>query len=180
MGRFLPHVCAALATQLLLVGCMTYPTSRTFYEPNVVGGRLRNATACGFVHTRDTVEIGIGNIVLAVMVGSPREPRLRHSDLNVTVTIEGPRSGWQFNPSTLSIELNDPRQTLYPTATVRTDGAGLVLWTIHYPEPAGLADELTIVVKPNDLLVAGRPAEIPALHFKRVRKSDLFVASLNC
>src|ERR1700728_3946187 len=75
---------------LQLVGCAMYPTSRVFYEPTASEGTLRNQAARGYLHTHDTVERRIGDITLAVMVGSEKEPNARHPELEVTLVLEGP------------------------------------------------------------------------------------------
>ena len=90
------RVATLLILVLQLASCAMYPTSRVFYEPTASEGKLRNQTGCGYLHTHDTVEKRIGDITLAVMVGSEKEPNARHPTLEVTLILEGPTNSWNL------------------------------------------------------------------------------------
>jgi hypothetical protein len=179
-----------LATLLILVvqlaGCAVYPASRVFYEPTASEGTLRNQTGCGYLHTHDTVERRLGDISLAVMVGSEKEPNARHAMLEVTLVIEGPTNSWNLSTEMVSLILNAPAATLRPSSSATQAGPGptsnqqFIRWTLTFPEPAGLADKVEVSFEPGALSVRGKPIDVGPLHFNRVKRSDVYFASINC
>jgi hypothetical protein len=164
----------------LLGGCTVYPMSRTFYEPTSAEGKLRNQPGCRFLHTHDTVQTRVGDIDVSVMVGAEREPADRQPDLSVTVTIEGPAGSWELQTDKVTVVLE--RSGAILRRDLATDFAAPhgTRWTLHYPEPAGSEDRVEIRFEPGALVIGGAAVEVAPLHFRRVRKSDVYVGTINC
>ena len=168
-------IAISLAT-LQSTGCALYPTSRIFYEPAATEGTLRNQTACGYLHTHDTVERRFGHITLAVTVGSEKEPQTRHPTLAVTLVVDGPSDSWTLSTNSVLLVLNDPPTTLRPSSSDQWFDR----WTLTYPTPAGYSDERRAGFEPGALVEKGKPIELPPMHFHRVKKTDVYFGSINC
>jgi hypothetical protein len=161
-------------------------TSRVFYEPTASEGTLRNQTGCGYLHTHDTVERRFGDMTLAVMVGSEKEPNARHPKLEVTLVLEGPIDSWNLTTEMVALILNAPAATLRPSSSAYRSGPGatsnqqFIRWNLTYPEPAGLADKVEVSIEPGALSVHGKAIDVEPLHFNRVKRSDVYFGSINC
>lgn len=177
-------VAALSIAALQLAGCVVYPTSRTFYEPTATEGSLRNQTGCGYIRTRDTVERRIGDLTLAVMVGSEKEPDARHATLEVTLILAGREGSWRFNPEYLMLVLTTPPTSLRPSSAThypsQVPRSHWIRSTLIYPEPAGLVDQVELRFEPGALALRGNAIDLAPLHFNRVKKSDFYFGSINC
>lgn len=180
------RVATLLMLVLQLASCAMYPTSRVFYEPTASEGKLRNQTGCGYLHTHDTVEKRIGDITLAAMVGSEKEPNARHPRLEVTLVLEGPTNSLNLSTEMVSVILNAPAATLRPSSSDYRSGPDstsqqqFIRWTLTYPEPAGLADKVEVRFEAGALAVHGEAIDVGPFHFNRVKRSDVYFGSINC
>lgn len=173
-------VTCAVVVSVLLAGCVVYPTSRTFYEPTSGEGTLRNQTSCGFLHTRDTVERNVNGVRVAVMVGSERESADRQPDLYVTLTIEGPFGSWDIKTSQVLLVPEGSNVGLAPDLATDSGNSHFTRWTLHFADPAGKAERLEIRFGVGALTIRGAAVELAPLHFRRVKKSDAYMGSINC
>jgi hypothetical protein len=178
---------AILAMLLLAVsqaGCAIYPVSRTFYAPREADGKLRNQTACGYLRTRDTVEITSGDITVAVTVGGAKVPENSHAAVTVVIDVQGPTGS--ANLRTQDVLLTLPLATLRPSvsSSVASPGSNssrqVIRWTLTYPGPAGLSDNVEVHFEPGALTEDGKPINVGPLHFKRVKETDLYYGSISC
>jgi hypothetical protein len=169
-----------------LGGCVVYPASRTFYEPTAAEGALRNQTSCGYLHKHDTVERRIGDMILAITVGSEKEPDARHATLKVTLVLEGQAGSWNLMTEGVRPVVNASPETLRPSSSTLRSGPGsatnqqFIRWTLTYPEPAGLADKVELDSEPGALTERGKAIDVGPLHFNRVKKADIYFGSINC
>jgi hypothetical protein len=170
-----------------LVGCVMYPTSRVFYEPTASEGTLRNQTACGYLHTRDTVERTLGDVRIAVTVGAAKVPDNRQPTVEVVVEVEGPTTdSVNLRTERVLLVLAAPLATLHPSDLSSVSGQGsssnrqFVRWKLTYPDPAGLSDKVEVSFEPGALFVHGRAIDVGPLHFNRVKRSDVYFGSINC
>jgi hypothetical protein len=114
------------------------------------------------------------------MVGSEEEPDARHAGLEVTLILEGPTGAWQLDTDKLVLVLGTPLTSLRPSAVTDDSGSGFTRWTISYPEPAGLEDRVELRFETGALMIHSNAVDLAPLHFNRVKKSDVYFASINC
>ena len=164
----------------LLGGCTVYPMSRTYYEPMSDEGQLRNQPGCKFLHTRDTVRRQVAGIDVSVLVGPERAPAERPADLYLTLTLEGKLGNWNLQTDKVVVALGRSGANLRRDLATDESGANFTRWSLHYPEPAGLEDRIEVRFEPGALVVGGVAVELEPLHFRRVKKSDIYVGAFNC
>ncbi len=170
-----------LATTAALLGsCTIYPMSRTYYEPMSDEGKLRNQPGCKFLHTHDTVQIQVGSVSMSALVGPERAPADRQSDLNVTLAFEAPAGSWELHTDKVVIVMGRSGTVLRCDLATDSTVANATRWSLHYPGPAGLEERIELRFEGGALIVNGAAVELEPLHFRRVKKSDVYVGSFNC
>ena len=173
--------CLCLApAACMFAGCTVYPMSRTYYEPMSDEGGLRNQPGCRFLRTHDTVQTQAGSISMSVLVGPERAPADRQPDLNVILTFEAPAGTWDLHTDKVVIVLGRSGTVLRRDLAADSSVAHATRWSLHYPGPAGLEDRIEVRFEPGALIIGGAAVELEPLHFRRVKKSDVYVGSFNC
>jgi len=171
---------------LSLWACVLYPTSRTFYEPNVADGKPVNRASCGYMTTHDSLERDIGGAVVTI---SPSEESQASSPgmlLHVYISIQSapgaiavdptliqlqtPLHGTPIAGNVLSHATDGPRPG-WPYDTHRID--------IDYPGSA--ETEISLVFQSGAVVSrSGADMHVEPFRFRRVTKKDMYYGSVNC
>ena len=170
-----------------LSGCVVYPTTRTFYEPNSADGRAQNRSSCGFNKTHDSLERGIDGAIIQVSPGLEREPQALGQTLTVSISIITDPSHAIVKPEL--IELRSPQSGIARRGTVdryKVDGprpgwAHDTHWiTLTFDLPAGTGTDISIEIPSQALTVNGNMTALAPFRFARVTKKDIYYGSINC
>lgn len=165
-----------------LIGCVVYPTQRTYFEPNAMDGVPTPSRSCGYHNTRNDALIRDVN-GLHVQVS----PRLNEGKpVSVTVLfraasipdvsperyeLRSVTTGATFLPVSHKVTAYKPDKTHpYNSSWV----------TLQFqPVPEQLS-EIAIVFPPGSVSLNGRVVELAPFRFHKTTKSDVYYGSINC
>jgi hypothetical protein len=160
---------------LLISGCAIYPTTRTYYEPNIEDGSPTQSSSCGYhAAANDSLERQIGGISVVV------SPRYKEGgNLSLTVSLHYGEEDVAIDGNSISATVNGGA-SYQPTNVVvnsyKKDNTHPNRMFLHliYAVPSenvnGLSVELPKIVK----------KVIRPFRFKKTTKSDIYYASINC
>ncbi len=171
-----------LLTCLQQAGCVVFPTTRTFYEPNSKDGELHNRSSCGYMSTHDSIERTVEGVRITLYLGSVEEPEDRKPNLHLTTYISSASDAVVVNPSLIRIEIPNVNSSL-EGSTIESNLHLLhqtQSFSIFYPDPSGYADSVTVIFAPEAISLNGHSLTLAPFHFIRVKKHDAYYGSINC
>jgi hypothetical protein len=168
-----------LAVVLLPSACVTYPATRTYYQPDAADGTLRPSSRCGYSRSaNDTLERVLDEVEFYI------RPIEDAAGDRVVIQVAIVARGRQFTlaPEALALRVNGSEQTLQAVAVTEQESGPVFdrLLTLAYPVAADSAAELAVQASAGYLVVAGKPQSATQYRFRRVTLKDWYYAGVNC
>lgn len=169
--------CFALA----IGGCAIYPTSRTYFDPDLSDGTPAASMGCGYHRAReDSLEREIADLRLKV---TPRfEDR---KPLGLTVWLVDQDGSAELNGNQITVQTSD--KTFMAVSVdpgeraPRNKTPYFEKWVnVTFPAEAGAASAISLVFRSGSLRKNGKIIEVQQFRFTKVTKIDIYYLSINC
>jgi hypothetical protein len=159
-----------------LVGCVTLPMQRTYYEPNPADGKPIRSSACGWNATAlDGLQREIDGISLSVF------PTYDAGRLSVYVLFRRSTKTVDLDPDKLEVRFDDDAAGVGPEKTTVKAAGPYFFKSIDYVfSPSFDANAIAVTFLPGFMKVDGKVAEVTQFRFLRVSKWDVYASSINC
>lgn len=187
MNRFL---ISSVLLLTMLLGCVAYPTTRSYFEPNSEDGVLTATSGCGYHTTKlDSLVREIGDISIQVI-----PEYLEADNLKVTIFIKRENDYVSFEPELVVLDAKsvttsgDENQTLLkasditsslqvPTKSTPYYGQWYVL---TFPVAADELNGISITLSAESLALGENSTNDLVFRFKKIAKQDFYYNSINC
>lgn len=184
MKRYLLLIIAALT---MLAGCVAYPVTRTYFEPDQTDGKPTATSGCGYHTTKkDSLERVIDGVTLSVI-----PEYVDGENLKVTIYIRNELEYVALHPDKIFVKGIAGGSKLYPadvTATMQMPSKYMPYYSqwvsLSYPVTVNDLDELHLTIPAGSLLI---PSLLPKqggseiyFRFKKTKKADFYYNSINC
>jgi len=165
----------------LLSGCVLYPTTRTYFEPNEADGTLTKSRSCGYHKAAlDSLE----RMVDSVEVGVTPQYR-ENKELLVILSFYYNDGSVDVSPNEISITSNNGKKIFPKNVTTKSYAMDAShpnrLWAnITYPVLSENLDRLSINFSEAALKINGVRINVKPFRFKKISKPDIYYSSINC
>ncbi|MGF1717900.1 hypothetical protein [Photobacterium chitinilyticum] len=184
MKRYLLLIISLLT---MLAGCVAYPVTRTYYEPNPNDGDPAAISGCGYHTTKnDSLERVIDGATIHVM-----PEYVDGEDLKVTISIKNEFEYVDVYPGKIFVKDVASGNKLYPSdtsVTMQMPSKHMPFYrqwvTFSFPVSVNELDELYITIPTGSLVIPNLSTknEASAVHFRfnKTKKADFYYNSINC
>jgi len=164
-------------------GCAVYPTSRTYFEPNPNDGVLAPSMGCGYHVTKnDSLVREIGNVKIQVT------PYYQEGkELQLIVLFQSKDGTIKIDPEYIRLEAISVGDSVSPTSVKQTNQEPRSNWPYYmnwnyltYPVLSESLKLFSVVFQAGSVTLNNEPMEVANFRFKKVTKSDIYYASINC
>lgn len=181
---FLNHkIAGVLLCLILLSGCVAYPTTRTYFKPDLNDGQLTPSMGCGYHTTRyDAIEKILGDVSITVM-----PEYVSGENLKITLLIRTKSQANALVPNNVFVRLSTSSSQMYPShiSVTEQEPSGSIdhfsqWYMLVFPV---LVDEIEAFELTIPLSNSSDPSPEDSLlnfNFEKVEVADFYYNSINC
>lgn len=171
----------------LLSGCVVYPTTNVYFEPQAADGVLRQSVACGF-RTKDELERQVDGLRLSAVAhiesNGAFRVRLIFDAQGRPMVLKQELFELTDASNGKSIPISNIQATSRQYRTVKSFGVTedvRAIWVTMTPTVSASAVAGFVLTMPeNTVVVAGQTIRISPITFKKVEAQDVYHGSINC
>ncbi|MCW8330263.1 hypothetical protein MD588_15750 [Photobacterium sp. SDRW27] len=180
MKRYLILMTAVLTT---LLGCVAYPTTRVYFEPNPADGAPVATSGCGYHTTKkDSLERAVGDVMINV-----QPEYVKGENLKVTVVVKNEFSYIALDSEQISVEGITGSKTLYPidvATMLQLPSKSMPYYSqwyvLSYPVTVNDVDKFNLTIPVENTALPTLKSNLLSFGFKKIEKEDFYYNSINC
>lgn len=164
-------------------GCVVFPITRTYFEPNLEDGKAQRSSSCGYNRTaHDSLERDVDDLHVLV---SPSYQEGRQ--LSVTFLFRFPSGDTGVRPELFELySLSDGKT--YKPVDIRNNVYGpdkthpyTSIWVhLKYPVISENLESIKFVFPVDSITRNDLSVNLAPFRFNKVKKSDVYYGSINC
>ena len=167
---------------LAVQGCVLYPTSRTYLEPNPADGVPTSSVSCGYNRaSKDALVRDLGNLHIQVAPSYSSDKPIALSILlrsdadNVTVNpklihLKNVENGEIFEPSKINVTYQRPP---------RFDHFNRWIYIV-YPVGSKKLRSISVQFNAGSVFIDGHRLDVDRFRFNKTEKFDIYYGLVNC
>jgi hypothetical protein len=166
-----------------LNGCVAFPTSRTYFEPNSNDGKITPSVSCGYNRTAlDTLEREIDGVKLRVT------PYFKeNNNFTLLVTFKSHSENNSFTPEDFVLLNLDSGNKYHPQSVnrmmqkPRDNWPYFVYWfNLDCSIRSMDLSKISIQLLNGSVVIDDNKVKIEPFRFNKTTKSDIYYGSINC
>ncbi|ABV37001.1 hypothetical protein Ssed_2392 [Shewanella sediminis HAW-EB3] len=177
------NIAGVLLCLILLSGCVAYPTTRTYFKPDLNDGQLTPSMGCGYHTTRDdAVEKIVGDVTLTVM-----PEYVSGANLKITLLIRAKSKAGALLPENVFVSSSNFSSKLYPADITVTEQepSGAIdhfsqWYTLVFPVSVDGIKEFELTIPWNNSSTTRQEDGVLNFSFEKVEVADFYYNSINC
>ncbi|RTR38891.1 hypothetical protein EKG38_12100 [Shewanella canadensis] len=176
-------IAGVLLCLIMLSGCVAYPTTRTYFKPDLNDGQLTPSMGCGYHTTRnDAVEKILGAATLTVM-----PEYVSGANLKITLLVRAKSKADALLPDNVFVSSSNFSSKLYPVDITVIEQESSEAndhfsqwYTLTFPVSVDGIEEFELTIPWNNSSTAKEEDGLLNFSFEKVELADFYYNSINC
>jgi hypothetical protein len=166
----------------VLLGCVVYPTQRTYFEPNAMDGIPTPSQSCGYNTAKnDALVREVDGVLVQV---SPHLDEGKPFSVTVmfqaTSTVELSPDRYELRSVTSGMTFLPVSQKINTYKPDRTHPYYSSWLTLQFQPMPEQLNEISIIFPTGSVSINGQTVELVPFRFNKTTKSDIYYGSINC